>query len=152
MGVHKRNIPFFCLLLYNDFFLCVIQHEMFIFRTTLVNTVIVIILSTNVIQFYCVTAGVVSSFTLHSRCCFSQMSGEIYTWGRFTLPHSFIRPLCLLKPLRWSIQLKGTASDADQTPGLVPCLLPRPAERVAASDIRLITSAIIPSVCCLCWL
>ena len=55
MGVHKRNIHF-CLLLYNDFFLCVIQHEMFIFRTTLVNTVIVIILSTNVIQFYCVTS------------------------------------------------------------------------------------------------
>lgn len=34
---------------------------MFIFRTRLVNTEIVNILSTNVIQFYCVT-GVVSSF------------------------------------------------------------------------------------------
>lgn len=40
------------------------QHEMFIFRTTHVNTVIVIILSTNVIQFYCVTM---------SLCCYLSM-------------------------------------------------------------------------------
>jgi len=41
---------------------------MFIFRTTLVNTVIVIILSTNVIQFYCVTCecGVTVISTLTS--------------------------------------------------------------------------------------
>ena len=47
---------------------------MFIFRTTLVNTVIVIILSTNVIQFYCVTSecGVFffSSFRYYFTSCF----------------------------------------------------------------------------------
>lgn len=43
---------------------CVIQHENFIFRTTRVNTVIVIILSTNVIQFNCVTSEYGGGFSL----------------------------------------------------------------------------------------
>lgn len=36
---------------------CVIQHENLIFRTMPVNTIIVIILNTNVIKFYCLTSG-----------------------------------------------------------------------------------------------
>ena len=106
MGVHKININF-CLLLYNDFFLCVIQHEMFIFRTTLVNTVIVIILSTNVIQFYCVT----------SECGVFLSSTVIQGWDLCLkkVVHPFLSR-CSLEQQRLSIWPKGTALDAKQPP------------------------------------
>ncbi len=50
--IFKKILLFACYCIW-IFFLCVIQHEMFIFRMCTYCTVI--ILSTNVIQFYCVS-------------------------------------------------------------------------------------------------
>ena len=160
MGVHRRKKKYSSLLAIVQWFFSfrflffVIQHEMFIFRTTLVHTVIVIILSTNAIQFYCVIScvcclslrprlslSVFLSFPFETAVPLFPAVGASDRRKRKWKLMLFFQAIYLFRwrlgvcssKLRLSVSLKGTALDASQPPeSLRACPLPKAPDHAAA--------------------
>jgi len=102
-------------MIYFFFFLFFLCHPAWdvIFRTTLVHTVIVIILSTNAIQFYCVISRVSAVIS------YLAVIAKVKVFALST-PRYYIyldgRPGVFSSKLRLSVSLKGTALGASQPP------------------------------------